>query len=146
MAMQSGDCKYVSPCAGPRIRRLGSAVTHGKRSGYYKRALSASVNTLQLLQQRSDTKLHNLEIVSASAMPLRSCAAADNRSAAALSTAATLGILRCLPYEMPSLTARVIYEDSLSPGQSENAITAEYTSARRYNASAAGQYLLRHIL
>jgi hypothetical protein len=68
----------------------------------FQQAFQASTDTLQLLHRHSEAKSRSLILSSASPATPRGCGRHTPGTAA---TTSALGILRCLPYELPSLSA-----------------------------------------
>ena len=95
--------------------------------GPHKAVLRASADVLQLLQRHSETKQHSIMLTSASAVGRHSCCPQPSAAAAA----AVLGILRCLPYELPSVRAVAIDADANAGDMAAGGLTAVYGTPAR---------------
>lgn len=91
-------------------------------------ALRASAETLQTLKRHSEAQ-HRSLLLSASAAAENTGCSRDTAGSTAANAA--LGILRCLPYELPSVTAAAILQDPLSPGSGFGNVDTSYATAAR---------------
>ena len=93
----------------------------------YKAVLRASADVLQLLLRHSETQQRSITLASASAVGHHSCCPPPPAAAAA----AALGILRCLPYELPSVRAVAMDEEANARKMGAGGLTAIYGTPAR---------------
>lgn len=112
-----GSAEGEKPCS-HRFRQLPS---------HFQQALTASVDTLQLLHQHKQAAS---PVVHISAALLSDSTASNDLRGRSLGSAASLGILRCLPYELPMLRASTVYQDSFQAASSRVRLGITYSASR----------------
>ena len=117
---------------GPDLVGLAGGQKPGSRGfrqlpSHFQQALAASVDTLQLLHQHKQAAS---PVVHISAALLSDSTASNDLRGRSLGSAASLGILRCLPYELPMLRATTEYQDSFQAASSRVRLGITYSASR----------------
>ena len=124
------DAPLICYAGKAKAQRL-TATRLRQHSSYVHQAVAVSVDTVQILQRHRQAKS---PIVQFSAS-LQSGTASSDLNGAALGHAAALGVLRCLPYELPMLTAMTVYQDAYKNASTSSRSGVKYSADRRVNPS-----------
>ena len=93
----------------------------------------ASVKALQLLQCHKEAKSPVIHFSAA----MQADTASNDLNGRAMGPAAALGVLRCLPYELPTLKATAKYQDIYKKAASKSGV--EFSGDRQVTGSGTNE-------